>query len=250
VEGQLNPALSFGSVASLYDSVRPSYPVECVRYAVGDSVGDAPRRVVDVGAGTGKFTEIVAMLGHDVVAVEPDDDMRAQLSVRFPQLVALAGTGESIPLPDSSVDAVVVAQAFHWMNARLALTEMARVLRPGGSVGLIWNMRDSNVAWVGALSELLEGGNNTLPESIPTHPDFSAFERKDFRFDVPMDADALVQLVSSRSYVITMPDDKRADLLSQVRTLATNHPDLAGKESFTAPYVTTVFRAVRRPTAT
>ena len=138
-------ALSFGSAAAEYAAARPSYPAEAVRWAIGDA-----RRVLDLGAGTGKLTQVVLALGLEAVAVEPDDAMRALIPAE-----SYAGTAEEIPLPDASVDAIVVGQAFHWFDPVRAIPEMVRVLRSGGRIGLFWNLYDDRVAWVEALCEVV-----------------------------------------------------------------------------------------------
>ena len=144
-------AASFGSVADVYDRARPGYPDEAVRWLVGD----APRRVLDLAAGTGKLTRSLVAAGHDVVAVEPAEEMLAHLRAAVPAAEALVGTAEAIPLPDASVDAVTVAQAFHWFDPPAALREIARVLRPDGALGLVWNTRDEREPWVRRLGELI-----------------------------------------------------------------------------------------------
>ena len=146
--------LSFGAEADLYERARPSYPPE----AAGWMLGENPLRVVDLGAGTGKFTRVVAALGHQVIAVEPDPGMRARLAERSPGVAVLAGSAEAIPLEDGSVDAVVAAQSFHWFDSAEARAEIARVLRPGGVFAPIWNVRDDSVPWVAELGRrVLEG---------------------------------------------------------------------------------------------
>ena len=126
----------------VHDEIRPSYPPEAVRWMLGE----APVRVVDLGAGTGIFSRLVASLGHDVVAVEPDDGMRARLAESSPGVTVVAGSAEAVPLPDASVDAVVAAQAYHWFDNDEARLEIARVLRLGGVFAPIWNIRDESVA--------------------------------------------------------------------------------------------------------
>src|SRR4051812_12101086 len=131
-------AQSFGGVADDYHRARPGYPVEAVRWLLGSS----PLDVVDLGAGTGKLTAVLVGEGHRVVAVEPLEPMRSRLVAALPATPALEGSAEEIPLPDGCADAVVVGQAFHWFDVEPALREIARVLRPGGTLGLLWNARD------------------------------------------------------------------------------------------------------------
>lgn len=126
-------ANSFGQVADSYDRARPEYPEAALQWLLA-----APaQRVADIGAGTGKLTGVLARLGHHVTAVEPDDRMRAQLSRRLPDITALDGTAEEIPLPDAAVDAVAFGQAWHWVDVDAVSAELARVLRPGGVLGLV-----------------------------------------------------------------------------------------------------------------
>lgn len=133
-----DPATSFGRAAATYDTARPEYPAEAVQWLL-DVVG---RRVADVGAGTGKLTRALVAAGADVVAVDPDPQMLETLSASLPAVPTFVGTAESLPLPDGGLDLVVLAQAWHWVDPVTASAEVARVLRPGGTLGLIWNVRD------------------------------------------------------------------------------------------------------------
>src|SRR6478752_5964079 len=142
-------AASFGGVADVYERARPGYPVDAVRWLAGEE----PCDVVDLGAGTGKLTRSLVDLGHRVTAVEPLAEMLDQLRVAVPEATALQGGAEAIPLPTESADVVTAAQAFHWFDHGPALREIARVLRPGGHVALVWNTRDEGVPWVARLSE-------------------------------------------------------------------------------------------------
>src|SRR5437762_9625923 len=130
--------LSFGFRAAEYDRYRPGYPAEAVQWLVGRP---PPARVLDVGAGTGRLSVAATALGHDVLAVEPDDAMRAVAEAALPGRT-VAGTAEDLPLPDASYDAVVAGQAYHWFDRDRALPEIARVLSAGGALGVVWNIRD------------------------------------------------------------------------------------------------------------
>ena len=138
VDERRKQAASFAGVADVYERSRPGYPEAAVVWLAGSTPGD----VVDLGAGTGKLTRSLVALGHRVTAVEPLEEMLAQLRASVPAARALTGGAEAIPLPDASIDVVTCAQAFHWFDHDRALAEIARVLRPGGRIALVWNMRD------------------------------------------------------------------------------------------------------------
>lgn len=232
--------LSFGPAADLYDQVRPSYPAAAIDWMLGP----APRRVVDLGAGTGIFTRQLVAAGHDVIAVEPDPGMRAKLALRVPGVATPAGSAESVPLPDAGVDAVVAAQAYHWFDPAVAHPEIARLLAPGGVFAPVWNQRDNEVDWVARLTEIV-GSEAVVPPELPGEL-FEPIRRADFRHEVPISPDGLVALIRSRSYYLTSAPDERDRLESAVRQLCATHPDLRGRDRFPMPYLTSAFRAVRR----
>src|ERR1700744_1056654 len=169
-------ATSFGVAAATYERGRPPYPPEALDWLLPPGA----RRVLDLGAGTGKLTRQLAARGLDVVAVEPLEGMRAELSRVLPGTEVLDGSAEQIPLPDGAVDAVLAAQAWHWVTPERAAPEVARVLRPGGRLGLVWNGRDETVPWGGERSQIVEeqgrrleaeamreGNNSTGPRGGP-----------------------------------------------------------------------------------
>jgi SAM-dependent methyltransferase len=236
-------ALSFGQVASLYDRIRPSYPADALRWAVGEGRHTA----VDLGAGTGLLTRVLAPLVTETIAVEPDDGMRERLLAVTPGITAVAGSAESMPLPDSSVDAVVAGQSYHWFDHEKAHREIARVLRPGGILAAVWNLRDERVEWVRELTGVLEP-IRPRDSAVYLHwesPDFGAefgrVERGEWSHSIPMDAGRLVELVRSRSYYLVAAADRRAELEAQVSAVAAILP-----ERFELPYRTVVYRAVKR----
>lgn len=153
-------ARSFGAVAGVYESGRPGYPLETAQWVL-EPIATPLRtaRVVDLGAGTGKFTRVLRETGADVVAVDPDAAMLAELRVRVPGVPTFQGTAERMPLPDASVDAAVMAQAWHWVDPPSAAAEVGRVLRPGGALGLVWNIREESVEWVSALTTAMGGSH-------------------------------------------------------------------------------------------
>jgi len=240
VDERQRRARSFGGVAAEYERGRPEYPREAVAWLVGDA-----RLVVDLGAGTGKLTRGVAALGRDVVAVEPSEEMAARLRTAVPAARVLAGSAEEIPLVDGSADAVVAGQAYHWFDPPKALPEIARVLRPGGTLGLVWNTRDDAVPWVRRLSALMgsESWSGRPVDSIDASGLFEPVEEAEFRHEQRLERGALLDLVCSRSSVATLERAGRARLLHAVGRL---YDEAAGEDGIVLPYVTRVFRAARR----
>ncbi len=209
-------ATSFGVVADAYEKARPGYPADAVR----DLLGTAPLDVLDLGAGTGKLTRTLVAEGHRVRAVDPDAGMLAALATAVPRVPHDVGTAESLPLPDASLDAVVAGQAYHWFDPATALPEIARVLRPGGLLGLLWNVRDDDVPWIHDLGEImgaLDAGDQLRPPAL--QPLFTEATVSWYAHRHPLDVDGLVDLAASRSYVIRLPEGERADRLAQVRAL-------------------------------
>ncbi|MEA5359216.1 class I SAM-dependent methyltransferase [Amycolatopsis sp., V23-08] len=241
-------AASFGARAGAYAEHRPDYAREAIEWGLAGAEG-TPRRVLDLAAGTGKVTVTLAELGLDVTAVEPDPEMLAELSRLLPSVTALEGRAEQIPLPDASVDAVFVGQAFHWFDAGLAMTEMARVLRPGGVFVPMWNYEDESVPWVAEFTETAGIGGrrpNTDTEQQPaTHAAFTAFESSRFRHAHRRTAESLVETFQTYSRVIVSDEAETAPLVAQVRRFLETNPATASGE-FDLPLITWVFRSRRR----
>jgi SAM-dependent methyltransferase len=233
-------AASFGDAAAAYQSGRPPYPASAVDWLVP---GEA-RRVLDLGAGTGKLTQLLIERGFEVTAVEPLEQMREQLVAAVPKAEVRDGSAEKIPLADASVDAVVVAQAWHWFEPKPALQEIARVLVPGGTLGLVWNVRDHSEPWVAELDRVL---HRHTRQEIDTRPEiagpFGQLERFEVRWEHALTRDELLDMVASRSYVITMPAGDRSELMSQVAELLDSHLDLRGRKKLAMPYITRCTRA-------
>ncbi|WBB66062.1 class I SAM-dependent methyltransferase [Micromonospora sp. WMMD812] len=243
-------ALSFGVAAAEYDRFRPRYPEAAVRWAL-DGVADAGgrARVVDLGAGTGILTRAVLALGHEVVPVEPDAGMRTQLGAATPGTTPLAGSAEAVPLPDGSVDAVLVGQAYHWFDKEPAHAEIARVLRPGGTFAPVWNTRDERVGWVaelGRIAHLGDNSGNVVEKYADFGPAFGPVEVGEFAHRTTLAPDEVVGMIRTRSYYLTASPDDQRRVDRELRDLLGTHPDLAGRETVELPYRTIVLRARRR----
>ncbi|MEV6967694.1 methyltransferase domain-containing protein [Hamadaea sp. NPDC051192] len=240
----ITPGLSFGSAARLYDTIRPTYPLTAITWALG-APGDRPSRVLDLGAGTGLLSAALRAAGHEVVAVEPDDQMRAVAATRLPETEVLAGSAEDIPQPDASVDAVLVGQAYHWFTPERALPEIRRVLRDEGVFAPMWNIRDDRTPWVAAFSGIVGHEGWGLVDGWqygPVEPWFTDLELGMFEHTVAIPPAALVDLARSRSYYLTADAGEQARLTQELTTLAGTHPDLAGRDAVDMPYRTCVYR--------
>jgi len=235
------PYTAFAEVAGAYERGRPGYPEEAVRWMVGDR----PLAVVDLGAGTGKLTRVLVALGNRVVAVEPLEEMRAELAAALPAVHVIQGTAEEIPLFTGAADVVTSAQAFHWFDHDNALPEIARVLRPGGRLALVWNSRDDRDPWMAQLSAII--GNESIEESdvVPVIDSSGLFGRVEtavFSFTHTLDRDGLLDLVLSRSYLAKLPPPDREPVLDAVGAL---YDETAGLDGVQLAYTTECFRAER-----
>jgi len=237
-------AAGFGAAADVYERARPSYPADAVAWLV-ERAGIGPgATVADVGAGTGKLTRLLVPTGARVVAVEPLPEMRERLLRLVPQAQVLDGTAESLPLEDASVEAITVAQAFHWFDPDRALPELHRVLRPGGALVLIWNSRDLDDPLQQALEDLLSPyRNDVIAQSygvwrppLDSSPLFGPLEEARFPYAQRLTADGLAERAESTSFVAALPDDERAALLERVRALTHGR-----EEPFDFNYVTEVY---------
>jgi SAM-dependent methyltransferase len=219
-------ATGFARSVEAYERGRPDYPPEAIAYLQRELDLRAGRTVVDLAAGSGKLTRQLASLGCEVVAVEPVDEMRAAIGEG---IRALDGTAEAIPLPDSSADAVTVAKAFHWFDGARALAEIARVLRPGGALALVWNRRPVESSPLhAAISAIIAPFRGDAPAhaSGAWREAFAGRELSEWRheFAQRLDADGLADRVGSTSFVAALDDDERERVLVRVRALAGEGP--------------------------
>jgi SAM-dependent methyltransferase len=223
-------AASFGGVASHYERYRPGPPAVAVDWLLPSRVA----HVVDLGAGTGALTRLLVDRADEVVAVDPDERMRAVLVEEFPGVQAVDGQGEAMPLPDGWADAVLASSSWHWVDPRAGFAEVARVLAPGGLLGTIWGGPDQESPFLAQAQAMLSGrseeselasfmaGDGRRPVStLELTPDapFSAPEHEVFRWDVPLNTDDLIGLLGTFSWVITMPDEARKSVFSEARRL-------------------------------
>ena len=237
----------FEKEAQAYARGRPDYPAALSAW-LAQALGLGPgREVADVGAGTGKFTALLATTGATVVGVEPVDAMRAKIdALQLPTLRAVAGTAQAIPLPSGTLDAVVCAQAFHWFATREALDEFHRVLRPGGKLGLVWNVRDESLDWVAELTTIITPYEGDAPRFYKgdwrkpfPHPGFSPLvETRLTHEHVGPPQQVIVDRFMSISFIAALPDAERAAVRAQIEALIERHPALRGQDTVRFPYNT------------
>jgi SAM-dependent methyltransferase len=247
-DGPSRHASSFGTAAAAYAEHRPDYAAAAVRWALETAPGS---RVLDLGAGTGKLAATLVAAGADVTAVEPDPAMLAELRRALPDVRARPGRAEAIPLPDASVDAVLAGNALHWFDMAVAGPEIARVLRPGGTLAGLWNVVDDRIGWVAGLARV--GGSAVIgPRDTPagwraevgvpeTTARFSSPERAEFPHGQPRTADSLVATLATRAGLLVMPEARRSATLARIRAFLASRPETANGE-FTLPMLTCVLR--------
>ena len=246
-------ARSFGRVARAYDRGRPGYPAEA-----GQWLTDGPgRSVLEVGAGTGKLTALLVAQGHDVHATEPDEAMLAVLAERLPAVRTSVAGVESLPVPDRSVDVVVCAQSFHWFDSEVALPELARVLRPGGHLAVVWNETYRKIPWVRRLEAILGDQHQDDPAGVVKESGLFGFvEETEFRHWQDINRESIVDLAASHSRIAVLGDEERAAKLAEVQAF---YADFGrGMDGMQLPYLARCFRAqvidhggsAREPSAT
>nr|WP_274708007.1 class I SAM-dependent methyltransferase [Arthrobacter sp. H16F315] len=233
---------SFQDGGEHYDRVRPGYPEESAGWLIPDGAADA----ADLGAGTGKFTALLVGRGLRTVAVDPSADMLEQLRRALPGVTAVEGTAERTGLPDCAFDVVTVAQAWHWCDPLLASTEIARILRPHGALGLIWNQLDTSVPWVHRLSRIMHAGDVHKPHfTPPLGPEFTGLESHLTRWEDPVRGADILALAKSRSYYLAAGQVTRAKVLGNLDWYLHEHLGHQGDEVIPLPYLTQSWRAVR-----
>jgi SAM-dependent methyltransferase len=253
---RLRHASSFGAAATAYARHRPDYARDAVRWALEPAAG---LRVLDLGAGTGKLTATLIAVGADVTAVEPDPAMLAELRRALPEVRALPGSAEAVPVPDASVDAVLAGNAMHWFDMAVAGPEIARVLVPGGTLAGLWNVLDDRVDWVAGLARV--GGSaaigprdtltNWRAETAGMHlprtgvvARFGSPRQAEFPHGQRRTADSLVATLATRAGMLVMPEQELGATLGRIRAFLASRPETACGE-FTLPMLTGVLR-VRR----
>jgi SAM-dependent methyltransferase len=250
---------SFGAAAAAYAEHRPGYADAAVSWALEPVRARRPLRVLDLGAGTGKLTATLVGMGADVTAVEPDPAMIAQLRRELPSVRSLAGSAEEIPLPDGTLDAVLVGQALHWFDLDRAMPEIARVLAQRGVLAALWNVDDDRVGWVAELAAISkrnssvtllrwrDGSGQSRQERLVAAGSglFDAGQAREFEYGQRRTADSLLATIATHSHLLVMDEPERARLLAQVSDFLRAQPETSAGD-FVLPLVTVVLRALRK----
>ena len=239
-------ARAFDTAAPDYVRGRPDYPPELLGWLTGEMGVSADTRVVDLAAGTGKFTRLLAKTGARVIAVEPVAGMRQALRAALPHVEALEGTATDIPLGDGIAAAVVCAQAFHWFANENALAEIARVLEAGGRLGLVWNVRDDRIPWVKRISAILDSRESDTPRHasgewrrlFPSRWFGPLHESEFAHVHTGSPEDVVLARVKSVSFIAALPREGLAQVETEVRAVIDSEPELRGKREVGFPYVT------------
>ena len=235
----------FDREASSYERARPTYPPDCVNW-FAEHLGIAPGAdVIDLAAGTGKFTRLLVPLGARLIAAEPVVGMRNVLARTSPNVALVACTAELMPLRNETIDAITVAQAFHWFDAPVTLEECARVLRPGGRLGLVWNARDRTTPFVDDLWSIMDRVEKHAPwrkhdewreAAFTETPFFGPLHEATFHHEQIMTVDEVVDRFRSVSHVAVLDDAPKQVVLDEVRDLLAIHPHTAGRDQIAIPY--------------
>jgi len=248
-------ATGFGAASDVYERARPTYPPDAVAWLVDALRLHPGATAVDLAAGTGKLTRLLTPTGARVIAVEPVAGMRRVLVATQPGLPVLAATAEALALRGGRVDAVTVAQAFHWFDADAAFAELTRVLRPGGRVGLIWNARDRHVAWVDAVWSVMDRVERRAPwrdhdrqdrGALGDRPGFGPMQAATFHHEQRVTPEGIVERFASVSHVAALDEPARAAVLDEVRGVLARHRDTAGRQDLVIPYRVDAYWCERR----
>ena len=228
-----------------YEAARPSYPPEAVAWLVERLRIGPGARVCDLAAGTGKLTRLLAPAGSQLFAAEPVEGMRATFHELLPTIPLVATTAEALPFAPASLDAITVAQAWHWFDAERAAAECARVIKPGGRLGLVWNARDRLEPWVNDVWSIMDRVEKHAPwrdhenwsdSALASMPEFGPVQPAVFHHRQEITREGVLQRVASVSHVAVLPPPERAAVLDEVRVILGTHPSLQGQEVLSIPY--------------
>ncbi|MDX3235873.1 class I SAM-dependent methyltransferase [Streptomyces sp. ME03-5709C] len=247
--------VGYQRAAGVYERSRPSYPMAALAELADALPLEAGRTVVDLGAGTGKFTRLLALTGAEVIAVEPVAEMRERLAELLPGVRVTAGTAEATGLPDGCADAVVAAQSWHWFQEEEALAEVERLLRPGGALALVWNTYDTSVPWVRDYQDIVF---RLAPRDLPSPLDggwrkaftdragWSRMHERHWPNPHSTTVSDVVERMTSSSHITVMGTAEQERVRAEVEAVLAGHDATRGKDAVEMPYTTDVYWVRRR----
>jgi SAM-dependent methyltransferase len=245
--------LGYQRAAADYERVRPSYPTRSLAVLADALDLRAGRCVAEVGAGTGKFTRLLALTGARVVALEPVAAMRDRLAELLPQVEVVDGLAEATGLPDGAMDAVVAAQAWHWFDPSAALAEVERITHRRGRLGLVWNTLDETVPWVAEYSKIYRQWRT---ESVPGHrdgrwrrffdelPGWSPLRAEHVPNPYVTDREGVLGQALTSSVISTLDAASRAQVRHELEAVLDRHKESCG-DRIEIPYVTDLYWTAR-----
>jgi SAM-dependent methyltransferase len=235
----------FGSEADTYERTRPTYPADAVAWIVDNLRLTSGAVLADLAAGTGKLTRLLEPTGATIIAVEPVEGMWRQLRAALPVVPVVAGAAEVLPFADGSLDAVTIAQAFHWFDAEAAFRELARVVRTGGRVAIVWNARDRSVAWVDEVWAIMDRFEKEAPwrdhdawreSALGDRPGFGPLHSATFQHEQVLPPELVVERFRGVSHIAALPASQQEPVLDEVRTVLATHPETVGMAELAIPY--------------
>ncbi|MEZ4845590.1 MAG: methyltransferase domain-containing protein [Bdellovibrionota bacterium] len=241
--------MQFQTDTGAYERGRPEYPqkvIDCLSVSFPILPNST---VLEIGSGTGKFTRLLLENGVNPIALEPLEYMRKRFSQMFPNVEVIDGVAEAIPLPDQSVDHVIVAQAFHWFDAHKAMREIHRVLKPKGNLALVWNVQDRSVDWVEKLGQIVDEHEKGITQyrtsqwrnAFMAFKIFSPLQEVKFNHVHSSTPEMILDRVASISFIAALPESEKKLVLKNVRNLIESHPDIRAKTTIDFPYITDLF---------
>lgn len=247
-------AIGFQNSSQAYQKGRPDYPRQGVDFFIQEFGIGAATKVLDLAAGTGKFTQALVASGASLCAVEPVKGMRDQFQAFLPQITVVDGTAEKIPFVDESFDCVFVAQSFHWFQAHVAAKEIHRVLRPKGKIGLLWNVRDESQSWVQEMSKLLDEYEGSTPRYMTMQWKapfdelvlFAPLQRKVFAHYQEGNEEELIQRVTSISFIAALPSEKQQKVIQDFKNILQAPLRNQSEGKIRLPYICNIYWSEKR----
>ena len=237
----------FSQNAVLYQQARPNYPQAIVEWLKQDLALTADSRIADLGAGTGKFIPYLQQVSSHLTAIEPIEEMLQQLQHRFPEVKTKQADSQNLSFPNEYFDAIICAQSFHWFADHASLDEIYHVLKPQGSLGLIWNQRDTEIDWVAAIANLIAPFEGDTPryhkgdwqQALDTHTQFQLIGKSQFQFEhIGIVEHVVIQRILSTSFIATASPIDKAMLRHELEKIINTYLDLQLDEEIAFPYIT------------